>query len=544
MAEWKDIIPTLPEDTTPNNTDMVPAHDGTTTKRVTFTTIKAFLKSYFDTLYQTTLQSGTNIKTINSTSLLGSGNINITGGSGGTASTIINVKDHGAVMDGVTNDSAALQAAMNAAKANKGGVIYIPQGEMVLGNYSFSGLTPSGDAGGSYIFRGEGSASKVRFSGLNSNIPFYFGNCGYVKFEGITFVGGDTAGGSSSGYESNESLFLFNYCWKVHFENCEFLGIATSVSGTSSGMIQFGNVAATFTNCIFGGNTATASAIVNMIGGRGLFMDDCMFLDYFNLDGVYYAKNGTTGSVKNWIRVLSPTTVTGADTTPNALVLRNCTFDENTDDALIKVIGTVAAEHSAYLENCSFTSGQNNFPAGRFEDLRKVTIKDTNSGYQGLTNPHTSFVFTDVGVVDLDNVMHKYGATNMELLGTTAKVRHKACTGITFVNTSGATIVDDNAGAKTHEVRTAAGTTDTLLVTDVGKELRYTNASAKVVTVPATSTLGTNFVCALYNSGAGNLTFTPAGGVTLRGSGNLAQYATCSIRAVGTDVYQITGEIT
>jgi len=44
--------------------------------------IKATAKTYFDTLYQAALVSGTNIKTINSTSLLGSGDIAISGGAG------------------------------------------------------------------------------------------------------------------------------------------------------------------------------------------------------------------------------------------------------------------------------------------------------------------------------------------------------------------------------------------------------------------------------------------------------------------------------
>lgn len=46
-------------------------------KKITFGNIKAFVKSYLDTFYQTILVSGTSIKTINSTSLLGSGDITI-----------------------------------------------------------------------------------------------------------------------------------------------------------------------------------------------------------------------------------------------------------------------------------------------------------------------------------------------------------------------------------------------------------------------------------------------------------------------------------
>lgn len=71
---------------------IVDTADSNKAKKTTFTQLKAFFKSYYDGIYQAILVSGTNIKTVNGASLLGSGNI-VTGDMDlTTAQTVSGVK--------------------------------------------------------------------------------------------------------------------------------------------------------------------------------------------------------------------------------------------------------------------------------------------------------------------------------------------------------------------------------------------------------------------------------------------------------------------
>ena len=91
---------------------------------------------------------------------------------------------------------------------------------------------------------------------------------------------------------------------------------------------------------------------------------------------------------------------------------------------------------------------------------------------------------------------------------------------------------------------TVSGTTDTLALADIGVVKRYTNASAVTVTVPANSTVAfpVGTVISIYSAGAGGVTLSAAGGVTIRNnSAALVQYQEVSIRKDGTDEWVRSG---
>lgn len=106
----------------------------------------------------------------------------------------------------------------------------------------------------------------------------------------------------------------------------------------------------------------------------------------------------------------------------------------------------------------------------------------------------------------------------------------------------------ESAGAVYAPVEAKTGTTYTVLAADVGKYLRFTNTSAKTVTVAPNSTeaLPSNGEWHIRNVGATDLTLTPGSGVTINvpsgGSLVVPTGGTVTLKRAAADVFDLIGQ--
>ena len=147
-------------------------------------------------------------------------------------SSIFNVLDYGAIGDGVADDTAAVQAAINDAIGSisaGGATVYFPRGNYNCTNLTFankSGLHITGDAGTVY--------SCIKISGkitCNNTTDF---RCNNLKFVGANFnFSTDTFSGSPTA--TNLLFEMVDSCanWSVH--DCDFSGFANVFQAQSGG---------------------------------------------------------------------------------------------------------------------------------------------------------------------------------------------------------------------------------------------------------------------------------------------------------------------
>jgi hypothetical protein len=165
-----------------------------------------------------------------------------------------NVRVFGATGDGTTNDRAAIQAAIDAASAAGGGVVYLPKGTYRIG----SSLTPTNATGVQLV--GAGWATTIKITeGMNDWAIKFDGTDTRLRIADLTIDGNCTAQTAGGGvYAVGAVQCLFE---NVHFVGCYDWGI---YFGPQTGNIFGHNNKVT--NCLF--DNAMGSAGI----GGGIYM--------------------------------------------------------------------------------------------------------------------------------------------------------------------------------------------------------------------------------------------------------------------------------
>jgi hypothetical protein len=196
----------------------------------------------------------------------------------------VSVKDFGAVGNGVTDDTAAIQAAINTGKN-----VYIPTGTYPC-NVTVSNKT---------IIYGDGSnvTLLIPFNTTIATIT-YTAKAPYwtyhSKVEGIGFTGVGTRTGIGFTFgKTNPSLYATGdeYCNNVKFIGCQFYNLEKGIQ------FPFGNIGSEFYSCHFGNNKYGVYCLDNKFGGDVMHAGNKYFYagEFSANECAFYLHNTTDG---------------------------------------------------------------------------------------------------------------------------------------------------------------------------------------------------------------------------------------------------------
>lgn len=233
---------------------------------------------------------------------------------------VFNVKGYGALVDGSTDDTTAVNATIAAAVANGGGIVYFPPGICVIAS-TLTTITTSG-----VILKGAGrESSLIRFTSLTANF-LTFGN-----LAGSTVIGcgisdlsiyhlPTRSAGMTLTFLNAQQYTVSNLSFYNAFHFIK-LGDTTD---TTSGVAILKNIV---------GGCLGASLAIDISGMNGVYMENCQI-------------NGVTAAGGTAIRL--PLTGFGLDT----LIMDNCLFQRFGYGMLVQPSATTV--QNVYITNTFF----------------------------------------------------------------------------------------------------------------------------------------------------------------------------------------------
>lgn len=389
----------------------------------------------------------------------------------------ISVKDHGAVGDGTTDDTAAIQAALSAVPAS-GGVVYFPAGTYK----TTGGLTVAAPTwllgGGRGNYTGANAVSKVTCTSATASL-FTVSKDG-TRFTGLALVNtagttptagaGITVSGTDSGdLNVYEHLFIDGFYINVDIQDgaqwvmddCFLFGpVQYGLKIQHVDLVDGGDMAVS-NSCFYAAHGRNAAAAIRQESGGGLRVTNCKINTYIGAPGEFaYGLD-----------------VTIASSVTTAVLLVSNTSIENITANAVRVDGTAGTFNKVILAGIETDLNSTTTNSISIVAASDIVISDCVLHSGGGAGTYA------IAVADVDNLIvgpctfsghaalfHQATSTNVTLLGSPYyQAVQQAGTALTQRSaldfTGGAvTVTDDSANDRTIVTIASGGTQ--LLVED------------------------------------------------------------------------------
>ena len=307
---------------------------------------------------------------------------------------VFNVKDYGAKGDNSTDDSAAIQAAINASGGN--GTIFFPTGTYIVNtaidlksSISISLIIQGVDAGGTVIKSSSGVLSDYIFKYTNGNgtLPCT------LTIEGIGFSNTNSSAGGCLQLESGIT---------PQIRNCDFNGFTCiSLSPTNSATHQ--TTGAIISSCHFSCSNGSAAS-----GSWGIFMGSvdatvigCTMLGFDH--GIRFRGAGHTiigcQIESNFTGIMVGMDASGANAAATACLIAGGSMENNATSGIY-----VNSANFLKIEGQVITFGTQGPPAGASSSQYGIQIASGSKITVDTTQCTGAFTSAGINMVNVDNV--------------------------------------------------------------------------------------------------------------------------------------------
>lgn len=350
----------------------------------------------------------------------------------------VNVKDYGAKGDGTTNDTAAIQSALNAAAAvatpTSSAILYFPPGIYKITSTvtkSFTSLQSN------IIFRGAGSQTQIQFAVGTTATGLSLSSLHSVLFKDLVFTG---VYGTSIG----RGIYL-DTVLQATFENVHFYGV-NSYGVSYGGAVVANNSRLTLRDSSFrgcSGDSLNNTGNVTLTSWRDLNVDNVEFIDFGTINGVTYS---TSTSPDGWIRLGNVLPVTNSYSGGHALI-RNVVADEGAASTLRAYTDDGSQIQSLEIDGWRTNNGsQQGF---WLNGIRSVVIRNSQVAYQPsvVSDGFPAVLATNVETLEVENSRFLYNSNSISI-GAGCKYARIANSTYKYLSNTGGALVEEVKNGK------------------------------------------------------------------------------------------------